>query len=565
MKKFKAEIAKTLAIVFIVTIMCASGITASALDEFTEEPALITVPLVGSVPNDVYFLLNDIVIFNDTYLALGALYSETSTRYPVLMAADNEDMDVWRATYNLSRYGYEMYYTKDFIISLASADNGYDINFSKDGKVWYKASLPDGFVVRGFHDGCELLDRYCMFTAQRNGKNGMLVTDDFTEWTFIEDWPDVPEEHTISAYNLVQGVDDDWYIYSQFANKSRETAEDSYGITYFYKASGTPSAASDWEQIGEYDGLAYIYAIIDDNDDAVYDAAVIKDNYVYHTAKSNGSDWNDWTSEGLGDVVYDTRPNPARGVGAYTTWDYKEPISVFMRGFTITIDSGATFFKPQVYWGDKLIYPNDAPRFCSIGGFADFDGKPYDAGLFTDVNEDAWYGTAQQNVVRLAYELKIVDGKSGGLFDPAGAIKISEAIKMAAVVHNIYNGGTGEFEQGSPWYGVYVDYAVENGIIAADDFDDYDRNATRAEMAYIFANSIPDTEFGRINYSSSLPDVTEDTDYYESISLLFNAGVLTGSGATHMFYPDRDISRAEACAIIARVVLPMQRERVYMY
>jgi len=50
-----------------------------------------------------------------------------------------------------------------------------------------------------------------------------------------------------------------------------------------------------------------------------------------------------------------------------------------------------------------------------------------------------------------------------------------------------YNGESETFTQGIPWYQVYVDYAITNGIVNANDFTEYDRSATRAEMAYIFS------------------------------------------------------------------------------
>ena len=108
-------------------------------------------------------------------------------------------------------------------------------------------------------------------------------------------------------------------------------------------------------------------------------------------------------------------------------------------------------------------------------------------------------------------------------------------------------------------YQVYVDYAITNGIIAANDFTDYTKAATRAEMAYIFSKALPDTEFASQNTVNSLPDVTSGTPYRDAIFTLYKAGVVAGSDETGTFNPGNNITRAEAAAIISRVILPATR------
>ena len=102
-----------------------------------------------------------------------------------------------------------------------------------------------------------------------------------------------------------------------------------------------------------------------------------------------------------------------------------------------------------------------------------------------------------------------------------GTITIAEAIAMAARLHNICTGGSGEFTQGTPWYNVYVEYAIKNGIIRQDDFSDYSLKAKRGEMAYIFASAIPKNAIVQINNVDTLPDVDENTKYQDSIFRLY--------------------------------------------
>ena len=183
----------------------------------------------------------------------------------------------------------------------------------------------------------------------------------------------------------------------------------------------------------------------------------------------------------------------------------------------------------------------------------------YQTGQFGDINENAWYGVNQQKAIANAFEHGLMRGSSAAAFNPGGNVTIAEAITIAARVHSIYSTGSEGFTQGTPWYQVYVDYAVSSGIIAASNFSGYTRAATRAEMAYIFSRALPQSEFKEQNTVNSLPDVGSDTLYRESILMLYKAGVLTGSDAQGTFHPDRSISRAEAAAIISRIILPDTR------
>ena len=185
--------------------------------------------------------------------------------------------------------------------------------------------------------------------------------------------------------------------------------------------------------------------------------------------------------------------------------------------------------------------------------------KAYTRGQFTDVDETLWYGLDEQEVIANAYEYGLMKGDSSTTFNPAGNMTIAEAIAVAARVHKIYATGNGDFEQGSVWYQVYVDYAVANNIIAANDFANYSKAATRAEMAYIFSESLPAAEFPSQNTVNSLPDVNNGTPYYSAILTLYKAGVLAGSDAQGTFNPSNNIIRAEAAAIISRVILPATR------
>jgi hypothetical protein len=206
---------------------------------------------------------------------------------------------------------------------------------------------------------------------------------------------------------------------------------------------------------------------------------------------------------------------------------------------------------------------NKAPAVAGMANFV--KARSYTSGQYTDVNENQWYGYNQQKAIANAFEYGLMQGSGAASFNPAGNMTLAEVVAVAARVRSIYDGGGGSFTQGSPWYQVYVDYAVMNGIIGGSDFSGYARTATRAEMAYIFSRCLPGAEFGGRNTVNSLPDVAKNDTYYESIVLLYRAGVITGSDASGTFNPGQSITRAEAAAIISRVILPDTRAigRIY--
>lgn len=194
-----------------------------------------------------------------------------------------------------------------------------------------------------------------------------------------------------------------------------------------------------------------------------------------------------------------------------------------------------------------LLTANDAYKNFTVK-------NAYVSGQFADVTNQ-WYSDS----VKKVYELGLMKGNDGK-FNPEGTITIAEAIAMAARLHNICTGGSGEFTQGTPWYNVYVEYAIKNGIIRQDDFSDYSLKAKRGEMAYIFASAIPKNAIVQINNVDTLPDVDENTKYQDSIFRLYRAGVITGNDAIGTFEPETNITRAQAAAIITRIALPDERK-----
>lgn len=183
------------------------------------------------------------------------------------------------------------------------------------------------------------------------------------------------------------------------------------------------------------------------------------------------------------------------------------------------------------------------------------------SGQFQDVWSGAWYAGA----VKTCYEYGLMNG-TYGKFNPQNNLSVAETLAIADRIHETYTTGKSTLQSGSgaDWYLPYVDYALENGLVQEGDFTDYTRPATRAEVAYIFADALPPAELHAINSIDHLSDVSQGK-YYNSILLLYNAGVLTGTGPNCAFHPNDTITRAEIAAVASRMAVPKERKSFILY
>ena len=180
----------------------------------------------------------------------------------------------------------------------------------------------------------------------------------------------------------------------------------------------------------------------------------------------------------------------------------------------------------------------------------------YRTGVYKDVPANAWYAES----AAATYELGLMRG-SNGHFSPNGNVTVAQAIAMAARLHARYTTGKDSFVQGDPWYQVYLDYAIQNGMLTGKEFPGgYSKAITRGQMAHVFASALPESELTAINLVNTLPDVNASTPYSKDIFLLYRAGVLVGNDANGTFTPNKPISRSQAAAIITRLAQPSQRK-----
>ena len=182
----------------------------------------------------------------------------------------------------------------------------------------------------------------------------------------------------------------------------------------------------------------------------------------------------------------------------------------------------------------------------------------YRSGQFDDVKSSDWFEAS----VKEAYEFDLVKGSSNTTFSPSGSITIAESLALASRLHSIYHTGLAEFTQGNPWYQVYVDYAITNGIITEGNFTDYNSTATRAQFAQILANSLDSNALAAINNIEAIPDVSGSEPYGNAVYQLYKAGILTGSDVKGTFNPNSNIQRSEVAAIVTRMADTSARKSV---
>ena len=197
------------------------------------------------------------------------------------------------------------------------------------------------------------------------------------------------------------------------------------------------------------------------------------------------------------------------------------------------------------------------PGIASAAGLSNFQkSNTYTPGQFADVPAGSWYAAGVQS----AYELGLMTGTSGTAFDPSGNLTLAETVVLAARLHSIYTGDGASFTGGATWYQPYVDYAIQNGIIASGAYSDYNATATRAQFASILAAALPSEALPAINTVTALPDVDANATYAAAALKLYNAGILTGSDASGTFNPTSSIQRSEVATIVTRMADQSQRK-----
>lgn len=175
---------------------------------------------------------------------------------------------------------------------------------------------------------------------------------------------------------------------------------------------------------------------------------------------------------------------------------------------------------------------------------------------FADVKEADWYFAS----VKGAYQMGLINGKGADSYAPQDNMTYAEAVKLAACMNILYNGGdpnTAIASGKDVWYSTYMKYALENGIIDDDLTPKANEKITRKEYVYIFSKALPKDAFGEKNYipTGAIPDIKEEKFAQDkAIYLFYRAGILAGNDSRGTFNPAGNITRAEVAAILIRMM-----------
>lgn len=177
--------------------------------------------------------------------------------------------------------------------------------------------------------------------------------------------------------------------------------------------------------------------------------------------------------------------------------------------------------------------------------------------IFTDVTANDWF----YDDVVTAVAKGLVNGKTETTYEPQGQLMLSEAVKLAACLHQLYHQGGVSLVPSTEgmWYQSYVDYAVRCGILTAATLN-FDVPATRQQFVEIFYRAMPESNYGLINSipDGAIPDVTGTESYAAMVYTFYRAGILAGYSSTenyaeHAFGAESNITRGEVAAILTRM------------
>ena len=190
--------------------------------------------------------------------------------------------------------------------------------------------------------------------------------------------------------------------------------------------------------------------------------------------------------------------------------------------------------------------------------------RVYD-GEFGDVSADSWF----YRYAVFGFEYGLFTGRDTG-FAPDADITVAELLTLSARLRAAYEGETiPESAPGSPWYNTYANYLLEKGALDSTLLSHIAERATRAQLAAVFAASLPEECFDNRNsdlvtsaYASGkyITDISEYTPYQPEILWLYRQGLLTGMDETGTFQPENTTTRAQTAAVVMRIVDPSLRE-----
>lgn len=170
---------------------------------------------------------------------------------------------------------------------------------------------------------------------------------------------------------------------------------------------------------------------------------------------------------------------------------------------------------------------------------------------FSDVSEGDWY----YDTVTAMTQANYLDGYPDGSFKPSAEITGAEIVSIVGRTQRL----SAAAPQCSHWASATAVSAMEKGWYDYDEMpptgEKYDEKISRQLAVKIVMNAFAPQVSGDYNtVSARMRDFSDlDGRYYEKVFAAYASGVAEGDDKGY-FYPKNGLTRAEACALIARAM-----------
>lgn len=170
---------------------------------------------------------------------------------------------------------------------------------------------------------------------------------------------------------------------------------------------------------------------------------------------------------------------------------------------------------------------------------------------YADVAAGSWY----EDAARTCYEVGLMNGTNLG-FEPGKVLTVGECAAVAARIRETLTGeaivaSTPLPGESKAWYQDYVYYMQEADSTLTPMLAHPEEPISRMQYLLLLNAALPEDGdmLAPINSVEALPDVENET-----VLAFYNAGILTGTDKYGTFAGDRQLTRAECAAMVARLV-----------
>ena len=173
-----------------------------------------------------------------------------------------------------------------------------------------------------------------------------------------------------------------------------------------------------------------------------------------------------------------------------------------------------------------------------------------EAGL-TDINDESWYSGFVNDLVGIG----VINGFPDGTFRPDDLLDADQFIKMTVTALGL-NPGNGT----NYWASTYIECAEQKGLLVNSQIKNYKKPLPRGEIVCIISKAL-DLLNEKIEIEAcGLYDLYGYTpeNYVPHVLKTYNAGIIIGY-PDNTFRYEKYINRAEACAVIHKLVTPITR------